>query len=148
MSTKNEPGKLDPYPGNLKRHDVERRDAHVTDPEWSLNVEAVNHAHEKTLRESCEAALASRDATIAELRSEVEEQARLLGAGASREAALMAEVKRLREVAQVACDALPQASKMLSLAEIIYRSVECGKAKDTCNSALSKLSENGITPTP
>jgi hypothetical protein len=72
MSTKNEPGKLDPYPGNLKRHDVERRDAHVTDPEWSLNVEAVNHAHEKTLRESCEAALASRDATIAELRSEVE----------------------------------------------------------------------------
>lgn len=70
-----------------------------------------------------------RDATIAELRAEVEEQARLLGAGGSREAALMAEVDRWKKVAQVACDALADPHKMSLAAE-----------------AISKLAENGITP--
>lgn len=88
-----------------------------------------------------------RDATIAELRSEVEEQARLLGAGASREAALMAEVDRLKKVAQVACDALDKVDKEMNVwwkespFDPSFPSV-----KQEVTSALSQLAENGITP--
>jgi len=77
--------------------------------------------------------------TIAELRSEIEEQARLLGSGASREAALMAEVERLKKVAQVACDAL--VNGCLCIDEMSFP-----LAHNQMNYALSQLAENDITP--
>jgi len=90
------------------------------------------------------------DATIAELRSEVEEQARLLGAGASREAALMAEVERLKKVAQVACDALTD-TRLAAVCghdelDCMSEKFPLDKALEKGLSALSQLAENGIKP--
>lgn len=109
------------------------------DPKQMISVEAPGMGYKREGYQTCYAEeVKPRDATIAELRSEVEEQARLLGVGASREAALMAEVERWKKVAQVACDALDCASK-----EAFY--TEENHINEVDN-ALSLLAENGITP--
>jgi len=146
------------------------------EPEQAISVDDPGFHYKREGYQTCwKGEVEPRDAKIAELRSEVEEQARLLGAGGSREAALMAEVERLRgttnfetvpkeaydrlrEVAQVACDALVKANEFIELAQGIYND---GTQADALRSydnlvirskdfyqyeALSKLSEIGIKP--
>jgi hypothetical protein len=65
---------------------------------------------------------------------------------------IRSEVERLREVAQVACDALKICRGYVKAAkEMESNAVAWGRHNERLfdiNSALSKLSENGITPTP
>lgn len=169
---------LNPYPGNLKRHEVKADEKkqvlmmstaatkagestkpgpYLSDAKIALYAVQYVYPTSREMRRACEWTRDIYEPELQRLRSEVEEQARLLGAGASREAALMAEVERWKKVAQVACDALAligvsdEHSGHLCEAishskDILHEGYQPCPGIRMINSALSQLAENGITP--